>query len=653
MKHWNRNFALMTACMLTACVLTGCGGSAEDMTATTNKKDTANHQYIQDAPAEGNGEKMEAEVEFDITADISVERNDCFIPYEEPNMEEYNEITENGFRNTLQHPLSTFSVDVDTASYTNVRRMLENGMEVDPDAVRIEEMINYFSYDYAAPTGDAPFSVNTEQYVCPWNQDNQLLLVGLQAEEIDLSERAPMNLVFLIDVSGSMMADNKLPLVQEAFVMLTENLTENDRISIVTYAGAEAVVLEGCAGNDYMTITEKLYSLTAGGSTAGAAGIVRAYDLAEQFFIEGGNNRVILATDGDLNVGLSTEEELTALIEEERESGVNLSVLGFGMGNLKDDRLEALADNGNGNYAYIDSLLEARKVLVQEMGGTLFTVAKDVKIQTEFNPEFVESYRLIGYENRALANEDFADDTVDAGEIGAGHTVTALYELVLTDQAELAMHDMTLKYQENDIANPSDMELMTVSLRYKEPEGTESRLLEYPIAAQESTNRDIPENLAFASAVAEFGMLLRDSEYAGDASLWQINELLGHTDMDNEYRQEFRELAEMAFAGTDKEGEAPEREEGFTDKELADMEEVDKVLSEFLGSDAFQSMSLEERETETRKLLFDLAWYGTEDRPYSLIEERSITYDNYTFSFTHTCGASAAVRIKDFDPMMN
>ncbi len=511
-----KTIALMTAAMLLTCAMTACSPKSEN---------AANEQLR--APLQNSADKK-----YEHTADVEMEaaEDNCIIGYpaEIPNMEEYNTIRENTFLSAAEHPLSTFSVDVDTASYSNVRRMLQNGETVNPDAVRIEEMINYFSYDYPAPTGDVPFSVNTELYDCPWNAESELLLVGLQAEEIDLSDRKPMNLVFLIDVSGSMMSPDKLPLVQQAFAMLTENLNENDRISIVTYAGAEEIVLEGACGNEYTAITDKIYSLTAGGSTAGAAGITCAYELAEEYFIKNGNNRVILATDGDLNVGLSSEEELTELIEEKRKSGVNLSVLGFGTGNLKDDRLEALADNGNGNYAYIDSPLEARKVLVQEMGGTLYTVAKDVKIQTKFDPDYVKSYRLIGYENRALENEDFENDNVDAGEIGAGHSVTALYELVLTDTAA----DM-------------DAELLNVALRYKEPEGTESKLVEYPVTSIK--NSEMPENLAFAAAVTEFGMLLRESKYAGTSSYQQIRELLTKTDMNNEYRQEFAELVGIAF----------------------------------------------------------------------------------------------------------
>ena len=344
------------------------------------------------------------------------------------NTEEYNPIVENSFKAAAEEPLSTFSIDVDTASYANARRMIEMGGYVDPDAV-----INYFDYDYSEPTTDDPFSVNTELSDCPWNDEAKLLLVGLKAEDIPQEERVPTNLVFLIDVSGSMFSEDKLPLVQESFSMLTDNLTEDDRISIVTYAGEDKVVAKGLTGDKKDEIKKAINSLEAGGSTFGEAGINRAYELAEKYFIDGGNNRVILATDGDLNVGISSEEELTKLIEEKRDSGVFLSVLGFGTGNYKDNRMEALADHGNGNYSYIDSRLEAEKVLVKEMAGTLYAVAKDVKIQVEFNPENVASYHLVGYENRALANEDFADDTKDAGEIGAGHTVTALYELILND----------------------------------------------------------------------------------------------------------------------------------------------------------------------------------------------------------------------------
>ena len=333
------------------------------------------------------------------------------------NTEEYNAIKENSYMSVAANPLSTFSIDVDTASYTNLRRMINDGDYIDTDAIRIEEMINYFNYDYPAPNAGEPFSVNTEMADCPWNDETKLLLIGLQAEEIDMSERAPMNVVFLIDVSGSMYDEDKLPLVQKSFSLLTENLTPQDRVSIVTYAGSDRVVLEGADGNNKEEIIEAINAREAGGSTAGADGINTAYEIAEKYFISGGNNRIVLATDGDLNVGISSESELTKLVEKKRETGVFLSVLGFGTGNIKDNKMEALADNGNGNYAYIDSVLEAKKVLVEEMGGTLFTIAKDVKFQVEFNPQYVSEYRLVGYENRLMNDQDFYDDTKDAGEI--------------------------------------------------------------------------------------------------------------------------------------------------------------------------------------------------------------------------------------------
>lgn len=452
------------------------------------------------------------------------------------NTEEYNQIIENGFKSAVTEPLSTFSIDVDTASYANARRMIQEGGYIDPNAVRIEEFINYFDYDYPEPSTDDPFSVTTEFSDCPWNNEAKLLLVGLKAEDIQREEREPLNLVFLIDVSGSMFSDDKLPLVQKAFTMLTDTLTEDDRISIVTYAGEEKVVLKGTSGEDKEKIKEAINSLEAGGSTYGEAGINRAYELAEKNFISGGNNRVILATDGDLNVGLSSEEELTELIEEKRESGVFLSVLGFGTGNIKDNRMEALADHGNGNYSYIDSETEAKKVLVEEMSGTLYTVAKDVKIQVEFNPVNVSGYRLIGYENRALANEDFADDTKDAGEIGAGHTVTALYELIMN---EGGVPETELKYQQNIVTTGNNDELLTVSLRYKQPDGDTSKLLAVPVT-MESYTAEMPKNMTFAAAAAEFGMVLRGSEFRGDASCGQILELLEDYDYSSdEYKNEF------------------------------------------------------------------------------------------------------------------
>ncbi|MBQ8927289.1 MAG: von Willebrand factor type A domain-containing protein [Oscillospiraceae bacterium] len=450
----------------------------------------------------------------------------------------YAERTENAFISTAEQPVSTFSADVDTASYSNVRRMIRDGW-VDPDAVRIEEMVNYFGYSYPAPEGDAPLSVTTELSACPWEPSHELLLIGLQAQRIDLSDRAPMNLVFLVDVSGSMYWDGKLPLVQKALHLLAGELRADDRISLVTYADGDRVVLEGVSGTDTLTITDAVDGLEAGGSTAGAAGIERAYQIAQENFIEGGNNRVLLCTDGDLNVGPSTPEELTALIEAQRKSGVYLSVLGFGT-DPGDDRMEALADNGNGNYAYIDSEVEARKVLVQEMGGTFYTVAGDVKLQCEFSQDAVDSYRLIGYENRILSEEDFDDDTVDAGEIGSGHSVTALYEIVPAGEGS---------------------PLGTFHMRYKDPGSDDSKLIDTPLpAAQEE---QIPRNSAFAAAVAEFGMLLSESSFAGSAGYSGIRTLLAQTDLQDAYRQEFSELVEEAYTqGLLPEGSAPAADPG-------------------------------------------------------------------------------------------
>lgn len=431
------------------------------------------------------------------------------------NTEEYAYREENRFLSVANNPLSTFSADVDTASYANVRRMLTDGSGVVPDAVRIEEMVNYFHYDYPAPTDGSPFSVTTEIAPCPWNENTQLLLIGLQAVSPKTETLPASNLVFLIDVSGSMDEADKLPLVKRAFLLLTENLRAEDRISIVTYASSDRVVLSGASGADKKTIMDAIENLTAGGSTAGSKGITTAYALARENYIEGGNNRIILATDGDLNVGVTSEGELTRLVEKERESGVFLSVMGFGTGNYKDNKLESLADNGNGNYSYIDSALEAKKVLIEEMGGTLFTVAKDVKLQIEFNPAIVKGYRLIGYENRLLDAEDFADDTKDAGEIGAGHRVTALYEIAKIDSAQ-PIDGVELKYQQ-PAATTDNAEWLTVNIRYKEPDGTESKLITRPVDDSAVTNT-MSRNMTLASAVAQFGMLLSESEYAGTAT---------------------------------------------------------------------------------------------------------------------------------------
>ena len=543
-------------CVLTsAALLAGCGAGPSASSGSSSSGSPAQKSFQTEAAAETWAETAAA---FDGMyfeageADASAVNGDSSMSMKyqaaygggDFNTEEYNYISENGYKTTVKEPLSTFSVDVDTASYSNLRRYINSGQQIPADAVRIEEMLNYFSYDYPEPENGDPFSVTTEYSDCPWNEDNRLLLIGLQAKEIDFSRRPPSNLVFLLDISGSMYSDDKLPLVQKSFTMLAENLTQKDRVSIVTYAGYESVVLDGVSGDQTARIAAALDDLEAGGSTAGAAGIEKAYELARKNYISGGNNRVILATDGDLNVGISSEGELTRLIQEKKKDGVHLSVIGVGTGNLKDNKMEALADNGDGNYNYIDSIFEAKKVLVDEMGGTLVTVAKDVKIQVEFNPRYVSGYRLIGYENRLLNQEDFNDDKVDAGEIGSGHCVTALYEIIPA-QSE-GTSDSQLKYQAP--ADVSDStELLTVSLRYKAPNGNKSTLLTYPVESGRYT-RELSENLSFAAAVAEFGMVLRNSEYKGNATYDTVLALAepcihAHTD---DYKKEFLQLAEKA-----------------------------------------------------------------------------------------------------------
>jgi Ca-activated chloride channel family protein len=439
------------------------------------------------------------------------------------NTEAYDRIDDNQWNEVASRPLSTFSIDVDTASYSNVRRFLNRAQRPPKDAVRIEELINYFSYGYPEPRDDKPFAVTTAIAEAPWNPRHRLALIGLQARRIDASRIPPRNLVFLVDVSGSMMPPNKLPLVKGSLAMLAPNLTPKDRVAIVVYAGAAGVVLPSTSGSDTSTILDSLNRLQAGGSTNGAQGIQLAYKIAQDHFIAGGVNRVILATDGDFNVGVTNQGDLTRLIEEKRESGISLSVLGYGMGNLKDSTMEKLADQGNGNYFYIDSLAEAQKVLVSEAGGTLVTVAKDVKLQIEFNPRTVMAYRLVGYENRMLHGQDFNNDRKDAGDMGAGHSVTALYELVPAGGRLDVPGIDPLKYQQpgNRTADARLDEAMTVKLRYKLPEASESTLLSLTIGTRPSMT---PE-LGFAGAVAQFGMLLRDSEFKGSSSFAGVRQL--------------------------------------------------------------------------------------------------------------------------------
>lgn len=467
---------------------------------------------------------------------------------EEYNREGYSTIRKNGYKEAITSPLSTFSIDVDAASYSNMRRFLNNGQKPPMDAVRIEEMINYFNYDYPQPENGHPFAIYQEMAHCPWNEENMLLHIGLQGEKIAMDNLPPSNIVFLIDVSGSMNSQNKLPLLKKAFKLLVQQLRKEDRVAIVVYAGSSGLVLPSTQCDEKQTILESLERLSAGGSTAGAAGLKLAYKVASKNFIEGGNNRVILATDGDFNVGQSSDAEMERLIEKERERGVFISVLGFGTGNYMDNKMETIADKGNGNYAYIDNIMEAKKVLVNEFGGTLFTIAKDVKIQIEFNPAIVESYRLIGYENRLLNNEDFEDDKKDAGELGSGHTVTALYEIKLANKSSLKKND--LKYQStklNTLAKEGD-EVATVKFRYKKPDEHKSILLEEVIPYKDNYVDNTSDNFKFSAAVAGFGMLLRDSEYKGTASYKSITDLASEAKgKDPEgYRSEFIQLIKLA-----------------------------------------------------------------------------------------------------------
>ncbi|MCB9042034.1 MAG: von Willebrand factor type A domain-containing protein [Lewinellaceae bacterium] len=437
------------------------------------------------------------------------------------NTEDYSVITENRFYEVTKEPLSTFSIDVDAASYSNMRRFLKNGQQPPKDAIRIEEMVNYFNYEYPEPEGEHPFEVITEISDCPWQPEHRLVHIGLQGKHIPMDELPASNLVFLIDVSGSMNADNKLPLLQSSFKLLTDQLREQDKVAIVVYAGAAGLVLEPTSGANKQKIKDAIGKLQAGGSTAGGAGIQLAYKVAKDNFVEGGNNRVILATDGDFNIGASSDAEMVRLIEQERESGVFLTVLGFGMGNYKDNKMQQLADKGNGNHAYIDDISEAKKVLVSEFGGTVFTIAKDVKLQIEFNPTKVKGYRLIGYENRVLNNEDFNDDKKDAGELGSGHTVTALYEIIPVgvESPHLASVD-ELKYQETKVVKDAarSKELCTIKLRYKKPDSVKSQPIDYPVLDKGMELDKSSDNFRWAAAVAEFGLLLRDSEFKGNAT---------------------------------------------------------------------------------------------------------------------------------------
>ncbi|PTQ95666.1 secreted protein with Ig-like and vWFA domain [Mucilaginibacter yixingensis] len=470
-----------------------------------------------------------------------------------PGTESYAPIVENKFINPLESPLSTFSVDVDAASYSNMRRFIQGGQLPPKDAIRIEEMINYFKYQYNEPKAGEPVTIQTDLAIAPWNPKHQLLRIGLKARTIPAESLPASNLVFLIDVSGSMNMPNKLPLVKTSMKMLVDQLRKKDRVAIVVYAGNAGLVLPATSGDEKAKIDEAIDNLQAGGSTAGGEGIILAYKIARENFMKGGNNRIVMATDGDFNVGASSDKSMEELITEERESKVDLSIMGFGMGNYKDSKMETLADKGNGNYAYIDNLTEAHKALVNEFGGTMFTVAKDVKLQIEFNPAKVQAYRLIGYENRLMAKEDFNNDKKDAGDMGSGHTVTAFYEIVPAGiKDDYAGSVDPLKYQKNETkpVKSTSNELVTVKFRYKQPGGDVSKLSQAVVMNKPETFDKLSVDFRFAAAVAEVGMLLRNSEFKDKAS---FNQAIGiaraaRGDDQEGYRAEFVRLAETAGA---------------------------------------------------------------------------------------------------------
>ncbi|WMX15111.1 von Willebrand factor type A domain-containing protein [Aureispira sp. CCB-E] len=472
------------------------------------------------------------------------------IQNEKLNTEEYDKINENTFKGVAQTPVSTFSIDVDNASYSNIRRYLEMDQMPLADAVRIEEMINYFDYDYPQPQGQDPFSINTEISTTPWNSEHHLIHIGLQGKDLDYTDLKSSNLVFLIDASGSMSAENKLPLLKKSLKLLLSELDDKDKVAIVAYAGAAGLVLPSTPASEHEKILNALDGINSGGSTAGGQGIELAYNIAKENLIADGNNRVILATDGDFNVGVSSSSELVSLIEEKRKDNIYLTICGFGMGNYKDGRMEQISNAGNGNYFYIDNIREAKKVFVTQMRANMFTIAKDVKIQIEFNPKMVKAYRLIGYENRLLANEDFDDDTKDAGELGAGHTVTAIYEVILANSksTQIIHQAADLKYQTTKVSG-NETDLMTVKFRYKPIQSDQSILLEQVLKNTAITNLDnSSDNYRFSAAVAGFGMLLRNSKFKGSATYDSVLELAkGALGNDKEgYRTEFLQMVQSA-----------------------------------------------------------------------------------------------------------
>lgn len=562
MKNMSRRASLLVA----AAVLTACAApqqTTEQAVVSSNaqpefdrqeqaaQKIEARHQGDAAAPRESAPVRAVAEMVVAHSAAVGVAAPAiacCPAPYSQPaNTERYEHLDENSVKLVTEHPVSTFSIDVDTGAYANVRRFLSGGQLPPQDAVRVEEMINYFDYQYTAPASrETPFSVSTEMAAAPWNEAALLMKIGIKGMEVAVQERPAANLVFLIDVSGSMQSPDKLPLLKSAFGLLTDQLTARDRVSIVVYAGSSGVVLEPTAGDQKRRILDAIGRLEAGGSTNGAEGIARAYDLARDAFVKGGINRVVLATDGDFNVGVVNFEALIDMAERERASGVALTTLGFGTGNYNEQLIEQLANAGDGNYSYIDTLSEARKVLVSELSSTLVTIAKDVKIQVEFNPAEVLEYRLIGYENRMLAREDFNNDKVDAGEIGAGHTVTALYEVIPVGKKG-RVDD--LRYGKPKAVKGVKGELAHVRLRYKVPEGDSSRLLEFPVRKSAITALErSSEDFRFAASVAAFGQLLRGGKYVGAFDFDDVHALAARSivaDPDG-YRREFLSLVRTA-----------------------------------------------------------------------------------------------------------
>jgi len=508
-------------------------------------------------PPTGSTSKLEMTSVMDMAGSGGIANYATPMPYGNPNMyqppnstEDYSAITPNIFHSPLSEPLSTFSIDVDTANYSNLRRMLNQGQLPPSNSIRLEELLNYFSYNYPAPTDEHPFSVFSEMGVIPWNQKRNFVHIGIQGKKLNLDVAPASNLVFLIDVSGSMDSPNKLGLVKESMNLLVENLRGKDKVAIVVYAGAAGEILPSTSGNNKLAITEALNKLQAGGSTAGGAGIQLAYKIATENLIKDGNNRIIICTDGDFNVGASSDAAMTELVETNRKKGIYLTVLGYGMGNYKDNRMELLADKGNGNYAYIDTIQEAKKVLVNEMVSTLYTIAKDVKLQVEFNPAHVKAYRLVGYENRLLRDEDFVDDTKDAGELGAGHTVTAIYEIIPADSKESFPGEIPLKYQEIKISDEArkSPEIMTVKLRYKLPDKDLSIPFDVPVKNVTKALNDCSETYLFSTAVLGYGMMLQNSEYKA-ALTWDMVKELAKNNIGKDvegYRAEFLKLIDTA-----------------------------------------------------------------------------------------------------------